>query len=48
MLTSAVEVFIDGYIVDNISVEDKTKEELRLWLKQKKIAWISLLLNLTD
>lgn len=36
MLTSAVEVFIDSYIVDNISVEGKTKEELRLLLKQKR------------
>lgn len=36
MLTNAVEVFIDSYIVDNISVEGKTKEELRLWLKQKR------------
>lgn len=36
MLTNAVEVFIDGYIVDNISVDGKTKEELRLWLKQKR------------
>lgn len=36
VITNAVENFVDDYIIDNISIDGKTKEELRLLLKQKR------------